>query len=93
MNVKLYVNWEEEEIILPMAFQKLCELKKNELEADDDFLDSWFNHEKRLSAAEVFRMSQEELDALKKEYSMYCSESAEIILIENDNWQEREIDI
>ena len=93
MNVKLYVNWETEEIVSPMTFQKLCELKQNELEKDDDFLDAWFNHEKRLSAAKVFCMSQEELDALKEEYFMYCSESAEIILIEDDNWQEREIDI
>ena len=93
MTVKLYVNWETEEIVSPMTFQKLCELKQDEVEVDNDFLDSWFNHEKRLSAAEIFRMSQEELNALKEEYSMYCSESAEIILIEDDNWQEREIDI
>ena len=93
MNVKLYVNWEEEEIVSPMTFQKLCELKQKELEADDDFLDAWFEHEKCLSAADVFCMSQEELDTLKKEYSMYCSESAEVILIEEDNWQEREVDI
>ena len=93
MNVKLYVNWEKEEIVSPMAFQKLCELKKIELDADKDFLNEWFDLEKCLSAADVFCMSQEELYALEKEYSMYCSESAEEMLFENDNWEEKEIDI
>jgi hypothetical protein len=93
MNVKLYVNWETEEIVSPMTFQKLCELKQKELEEDNDFLNEWFEYEKCLSAAQVFCMNQEELDALGKEYSTHCSYAAEEILIENDNWQEREIDI
>ena len=93
MTVKLYVNWMEEEIITSMDFQKLCDLKQNKLEANEDFLDIWFEHDKRLSAAEVFRMSQDELDALKKEYSMYCRDSAEVILIEEDGWFEKEIEI
>lgn len=93
MNVKLYVNWEKEEIVSPMAFQKLCELKKNELDANKDFLNEWFDLEKCLSTAEVFRMNQEELDALKKEYYIRCSEEAKAILIEDENWEEMEVDI
>ena len=93
MNVKLYVNWEKEEIVSPMTFQLLCDLKQNELEADDDFLNEWLDCEKCLSTAEVFRMSQEELDALKKEYYMHCSEGAKAILIEDENWEEMEVDI
>ena len=93
MTVKLYVNWELEEIVSPMTFSKLCDLKQNELEEDEDYLNEWLELEKRLSAAKLFNMSQEELDALKKEYLMYCHENAEVILFENDNWQEMEVDI
>lgn len=93
MNVKLYVNWEKEEIVSPMTFQKLCELKKNKLDADKDFLNEWFDLEKCLSAADIFCMSQEELCALEKEYSMRCSEEAKAILIKDENWEEMEVDI
>ena len=93
MNVKLYVNWELEEIVTPLGFQMHCDLKQQGLEADNDFLDEWLTCEKDLSVTELFRMSQEELDALKKEYSMYCSESVKEIQFENCGWQEMEIDI
>ena len=93
MNVKLYVNWEKETIVSPLGFQMHCDLKQNDLEADDDFLDEWLDCEKCLSTAKVFRMNQEELDALKKEYAMYCHENAEAILIEDENWEEMEVDI
>ena len=94
MTVKVYVNWETEEIVSPMTFQKLCELKQNELEEDEYLLEKWTGKgDVLLSVSDLFWASPEELEDWRMKYFDYCRELAEEMLLEDKGWQEKEIDI
>ena len=94
MNVKVYVNWEEEEIVSPMTFQKLCELKQEELKDDEYYLEAWLEEsDVLLSAFDLFWASQEQLEGWRMKYSDYCREKAKETLLEDEGWKEMEIEI
>lgn len=94
MTVTLYVNWNENKIIKPQEFQHLINVRQEELKDDEYYLERWAGRgDVLLSVADLFWASQEQLEGWRMKYSDYCRELAEDELLEEDGWQEMEIEI
>ena len=94
MTVTIYVNWSENEIIKPQEFQRLIDMRQEELEEDEYCLETWAGKgDVLLSASDLFWASQEQLEGWRMKYSDYCRELAEEELLDDCGWQEIEIEI
>jgi hypothetical protein len=73
--MKVYVNWQAEEIISQEQYdQRVAELAADHVD-DDSLLDDYLFH--RCSSFELFTMSEEERTEVRGDYAEWCHRKAE----------------
>ena len=93
MKVKVYVNWEEQEILSESEFSEMIANKTKEKIDDDYELNHFLEYQSTYSYSEVFRLTAKEKDKIYKEFQEYCREEAEADVLNEDNWFEKFIEI
>lgn len=79
--MKVYVNWQAEEIISQEQYdQRVAELAADYVD-DDSLLDDYLFH--RCSSLELFTMSEEERTEVRGDYAEWCHRKAEDDLSED----------
>ena len=91
MNVKVYVNWQERQILSESEFSEMI-ADRTQKKLDDDYEFSYFL-ERAYLHSEVFRLTAEEKDEIYKEFQEYCREEAETDILNEDDWFEKIIKV
>ena len=91
MKVKVYVNWQERQILTESEFSEMI-ADRTQKKLDDDYELSYFL-ERSYLLSEVFRLTAEEKDEIYKEFQEYCREEAETDILNEDDWFERIIKV
>lgn len=93
MKVKIFVNWEKQEILSESEFSEMIADKTKEKIDDDYELSHFLEYQSTYSYSEVFRLTPEEKDKIYKEFREYCEEEAEADILNEDDWFEKFIEI
>ena len=93
MKVKVYVNWEGQQILTESEFSEMiADRAQQKINNDYDF--SYFL-EAEISTlhSEIFRLTPEEKDKIYKEFQEYCRNEAEADVLNEDDWFEKFIEV
>lgn len=93
MKVKIYVNWEKQQVLSDSEFSEMIADKAKEKINDDYELNHFLEHQSLYSYSEIFWLTQEERDKIYKEFREYCEEEAEADVLNEDDWFEKFIKI
>ena len=91
MNVKVYLNWQERQILTESEFNEMV-AKRTQEKLNDDYELNYFL-ERSYLFSEVFRLTPEEKDEIYKEFQEFCREEAETDIMDDDDWVEKIIKI
>ena len=95
MKIKVYVNWKDEEVLNEKDYMEFRDRKVNEI-ADDYFEDDYEFGEflsEDYTRSEIFRMTEEDKEKVKKAWKAQCKESAEETFDDEYNYEEVEVEI
>lgn len=87
--IKVYVNWQERDILTEDEYKELKQNKARNLFEDEDEFKDWLNTD--YSASEIFEMTAEERLEIQKRWDEYCVDETQDTL--NYYWDEIELDV
>lgn len=93
MKVKVYVNWENQQVLGEKEFDELIADKiKNKI--DDDYeLNNFLEWEKSYTLSEVFDFTEADKKMIMEEFRKYCEEGAEEEILNDGEWNEKIIEV
>lgn len=68
--MRVYVNWNNEDILTVKQYDNLAEEKAMELEADTDAFNEWLD--RNYTASELWDMTEATKGAIEAEWHMHC---------------------
>ncbi len=87
--VKVYVNWQEREILTEDEYKDLKDIKIRIMTDKEDEFKDWLNTD--YSASEIFDMSTDERLEIHKRWDEYCADEVQDNL--DYYWDEVEIEV
>lgn len=82
MKIKIYVNWQDEEILQEKDYQKRIEQKTEDYSENKDYFDEFLTDE-TYSLEQVFNFTEDERKEIRKRFLEQCKDWAKD-RIEND---------
>ena len=79
MKVKLYVNWDDGEILSEKQMESRLRERASDIFKDEDEFSEWLHDEYTIS--DIFNMNEEEKDQVRQKWGEACLESAQDELI------------
>lgn len=96
MKIKIYVDWKHEEILSEKDYKEFKDRKVNEI-ADDYFEDPYelneFFGDNDYTYVDIFKMTDEEKEAVKEKWKAHCKESAEETFADEWGYEEIEMEV
>lgn len=83
MIVKLYVDWESQEILNETEYREAIWEKTNEFICDEDVLSEFLCEVKHIEVVEAFNLGEEERKTLMDEFKAWCEQEASDWVDEN----------
>lgn len=93
MEIKVYVNWDERQILSESEFSEMIADKTQEKIDDDYELSYYLEHATSYTYAEVFRLTSEEKDKIYNAFKGYCESEIETDVLNENDWTEEFIKI
>ena len=87
--VKVYVNWNERDILTEDEFNEMKQNKARNMFEDEDEFKDWLNSD--YSASEIFEMTTEERIEVQKRWDEYCMSETQDNL--DYYWDEIDLDV
>ena len=87
--VKVYVNWNERDILTEDEFNEMKQNKARNMFEDEDEFKDWLNSD--YSASEIFEMTAEERIEVQKRWDDYCINETQDNL--DYEWDEIDLDV
>lgn len=87
--VKVYVNWNERDILTEDEFNEMKQNKARNMFEDEDEFKDWLNTD--YSASEIFEMTAEERIEVQKRWDEYCMSETQDNL--DYYWDEIDLDV
>lgn len=87
--IKVYVNWNERDILTEDEFNELKQNKARNMFEDEDEFKDWLNC--GYSASEIFEMTTEERVEIQKKWDEYCADEVQDNL--DYEWDEIDLDV
>ncbi len=75
MKIKIYVGYENQEVLTEEGYKEVLAERKKSYKADDSAFEDWLND--RYSAYEIFKMKSHELDKVIERWEGVCEADAE----------------
>ena len=87
--VKVYVNWNERDILTEDEFNEMKQNKARNMFEDEDEFKDWLNTD--YSASEIFEMTAEERIEVQERWDEYCADEVHDNL--DYEWDEIDLDV
>lgn len=88
MEIKIYVDFDNREVLTEKEFNKKLSKKAEEMRNDEDVFNNYLIEEKSFSAFELFHLTPYSKDLIQQDFNEYCKDKAEEALQEDEYYDE-----
>lgn len=91
MKIKLYVDWDNHQVLNQDQYEERLSKAADELFADDNWLAEWLDE--NFTLLDIFQAGEAKREEIRADFRDYCQENAESVLSgDGENYEEVNLD-